>query len=1026
MKKIFKFLAAILFAILLALLLVPFVFKDELMQELKNMINESVNAKVDFEDLDISLIRSFPDIKVNLLALDVEGVDEFEGQKLLETRKLGFKTNFKSIFKPGEGLLVKSLDVDGMKLNLLVNEAGLSNYLIMKESKQEGNQAEYRGEIESYSLTNSTINYTDRQSNMSFKMDSINHSGKGDFKSGVFDLITETTVQDIDLSYQGIPYVRDMTADVDLNLNIDLNKQEYIIGDNSWLLNSLPLSLEGRFKLLESSYEMNIQSKSSNKSTAEIFSILPGIYKEKLNEFETEGAGSFKLLADGKYEASTNTYPAILVDLAVISTRINNKKTNIPIEDINGKIKIAAQQGNWNDMSVNIDNLQFQLEESQFSTRLNVNNLLGNTRYDGQMLGKINLASLAKALNLQDMKINDGLIDTDMSLKTQMSDVLSKNYNAITFNGKLDLSNFSGIYNSRKITVASLNSQLSPKELSFEIKDLYLDDSDLSMTGKLDNPLMLLENKDGAQLTIEGRSQFINADDLMNMANSQTTTQVDTSASMLTAKSQSVLPDLNVSYTVNELKYSDYKLTDANLNAAYANDKLNVKNVKAKVNDQAFNGYGELENLQNYMFENDTVKGKLYLSSQNFNFNQINTSPQTSTTPQEQILVPDRIDVALITELDRLIYNKLNIENFTGQLVIKDKILSLVNTSAKLLGGRIALEGNYDCHDEDAPIFNFKYDLSQLPFNSLFEVSPLFQKLAPLAEYIEGGFNSTLVMSGPIGKDMMPVFHKITASGFLETLKTSINGLPVFKKAAEKLGINSIKNWYIRDSRNWFDIKDGFVDIKPYSFILEDINCELSGAIGIDRTLDLKLQTVIPREILDSGKATGEISKQLAQLSAEAKKIGVDLGLGSDLILKFDFGGKVDDPTIKLTPVGTTGTEVKDAVKDKLVEERDKLIDTINTRVQEEKDKLQDKANEKINQQKDTLIKKTEKEIDKIKEEAQKKIEEQLDSTLIKVVKDSTIKEKVTDILKGTGNTSDIDSIKQKITEWNPFKKKKD
>ena len=65
MKKIIKWFLRILFAfiglIIITLIVVPMLFKDEMLTKVKEEINNNVNAKVEFTDFKLSLIKSFPD-----------------------------------------------------------------------------------------------------------------------------------------------------------------------------------------------------------------------------------------------------------------------------------------------------------------------------------------------------------------------------------------------------------------------------------------------------------------------------------------------------------------------------------------------------------------------------------------------------------------------------------------------------------------------------------------------------------------------------------------------------------------------------------------------------------------------------------------------------------------------------------------------------------------------------------------------------------------------------------------------------
>ena len=59
LKKALKYFGFTLLGLLLAGLLLPYVFKDKLINYLKNDINNSLNAIIDFDDANLSFIKSF-------------------------------------------------------------------------------------------------------------------------------------------------------------------------------------------------------------------------------------------------------------------------------------------------------------------------------------------------------------------------------------------------------------------------------------------------------------------------------------------------------------------------------------------------------------------------------------------------------------------------------------------------------------------------------------------------------------------------------------------------------------------------------------------------------------------------------------------------------------------------------------------------------------------------------------------------------------------------------------------------------
>src|SRR5262245_11630099 len=90
-KKLLIALAALLLLFIAAAVFVPMFFKDAITTRVKAEINKRVNATVNFSDLSLSLLTSFPRLKLSLSDLTVTGVNEFAGYKLADIKALHVK-----------------------------------------------------------------------------------------------------------------------------------------------------------------------------------------------------------------------------------------------------------------------------------------------------------------------------------------------------------------------------------------------------------------------------------------------------------------------------------------------------------------------------------------------------------------------------------------------------------------------------------------------------------------------------------------------------------------------------------------------------------------------------------------------------------------------------------------------------------------------------------------------------------------------------------------------------------------------
>ena len=135
MKKILKITGIVLAAILVLLLALPFAFKGKIEQVVKSEGNKLLNAQFDFDRLDISLLRNFPQASVSLHDFWLKGVDAFQNDTLVYAGELTAAVNLASLIS-GDYEISKVIVAD-TRLNAIVLEDGRVNWDVMKSSDDE-------------------------------------------------------------------------------------------------------------------------------------------------------------------------------------------------------------------------------------------------------------------------------------------------------------------------------------------------------------------------------------------------------------------------------------------------------------------------------------------------------------------------------------------------------------------------------------------------------------------------------------------------------------------------------------------------------------------------------------------------------------------------------------------------------------------------------------------------------------------------------------------------------------------------
>src|SRR4030095_8224301 len=253
-KKILKITVITLIVLIGVIILFPFIFKKQIVNLVKTEVNKTLNARVDFTDVDISFLRSFPKVSVALEGLHVVGVDDFSADTLISAKSIDVALNIMSVIKQ-ENMKIYSIEIDEPRIHAIVHKGGRPNWDIMKPSDETSADSKdsskpFQLNLQEYAIRNGYIEYHDEPGNMNTEIVNLNHEGKGDFTSDLFTLVTKTTADGISFNYGGIPYLTKTKTSIDADINVDAKTNKYSFKTDKISLNNLKISSEGFFQMV--------------------------------------------------------------------------------------------------------------------------------------------------------------------------------------------------------------------------------------------------------------------------------------------------------------------------------------------------------------------------------------------------------------------------------------------------------------------------------------------------------------------------------------------------------------------------------------------------------------------------------------------------------------------------------------------------------------------------------------------------------------------------------------------------------
>lgn len=472
---------------------------------------------------------------------------------------------------------------------------------------------------------------------------------------------------------------------------------------------------------------------------------------------------------------------------------------------------------------------------------------------------------------------------------------------------------------------------------------------------------------------------------------------------------------------------------------------LELKSFKSQIGESDFRLHGKIENYIPYVLSDGTVKGKLYLNSSNINVNEFmpeqeetESAEQTEEVEAEEEIasedsvvttgifeVPDRIDFSLVSKLDRILYDKMEITDLNGTFLVKDEKVVMDNLNMNLLDGKLDVDGEYNTQNIEKPMVDMGLDIENIEIESALNSFSMLEKMAPILKNCKGKVSIQFDFTSLLDMEMSPVLNSIDGYGKLQSKKIQVVDAKTLNKLTELLKMKNFDNEF-EDINISFTVKDGRINVEPFNVNMDDIKMTIGGSHGIDQTLDYDISMDVPRKYFGSAA-----NDALDGLLKQASDKGFNIEMSENIKVKAKVVGTSTDPKITLNyKEGSTDTKksVKETVKEKAKEEirkrggeeleakAQKVIDDAEAeaaKIKKEAREAADKVLEEGNKEADALVAKASKEgmlakiaaekaAEKLKDEAKMEADNiiaEADKKADKIVEDA--KKEANEIKKG-------------------------
>jgi hypothetical protein len=599
MKKVLKITGFTILTVLILLIAIPFVFQGKIQGIVKQFINDNVNAQVEFSDVSLSFIRSFPEAHVGINDFVITNFEPFKGDTLVAAKSIAFTVSIPELFKTAgeEPIVVNSIFVDEAMITLKTNAEGQTNYDIAKASETETTTettgSSFTFSIDEYSIKNSGFDYIDESSKMMMQISELNHTGSGTFSGETSELDTETEAN-VSFTMDGTNYLNHHAIKLDALIDLDLTNSKYTFKENKGYINKLPIEFDGFVQLLDEGQNIDITFKNPESDFKNFLALIPETYSGSLDGVQT--SGDFTINGIVKGINSDKTIPKL--DINIASNNASFKYPDLPksVTNIVINTSIKNTTGFLDDTFVDIKTLNFKIDDDVFKSSASIKNMTKNMLVSANLDGVLNLANITKAYPVELSSPLTGVLKAKLSTAFDMNAIETNAFERIKSNGTASLSNF--VYTSEDMAnpleISEADLTFNPQTVSLNHFKAKTGESDLNANGTINNLLGFVLSDTTLKGNFDLNSNLFKMSDFMSeseTASTETKTQTPTESEAL--KIPAFL-DCTINANAKTVIYDNLTLTDVKGKLLIKDEAATLSNVSSSIFDGALSISGDV------------------------------------------------------------------------------------------------------------------------------------------------------------------------------------------------------------------------------------------------------------------------------------------------------------------------------------------------------------------------------------------------------------------------------------------------
>ena len=568
MKKIVKIVAIVVAVVLVAAFVAPMLLRGKIAQIVKREANEMLDARVDFEKLDISLLRHFPRASLDLKGLTVVGAGPFEGDTIVAANRISVVVNPMSLFGD-DGFEVTKVILAEPALHAHKLADGKVNWDIVKASGEEPAAGEVSSEegsssfslsIRDFRISDATIRYEDDSTGMRFSTAPLSLRLRGDMSADQTDLDLRLTAGAVRLVSGGIPLLSDAEAELDAVIAADLKNNRFTFSRNRLRLNAIELTLDGWAEMKDDAVAMDITAGCDKVQFKDVLSLIPAFYTREFKNLTAGGGLSMELWARGEMRGPA--LPAFELKTEVRNGSFQYSSLPKAVTDINIAARVSNPGSVMDKTVVDLSKFGLRMAGNSVAATFYATNLVSDPVFRASADGRVDLGAVKEVYPLEKGVDLGGLITADLKLSGRMSDIEKNRYERLGAQGTFVVEGVGlTLPNLPAVRIRRAAATVTPAAMTLGEFGLTVGRSDLSANGQLTGYIGYLLRDDVLSGRLYVKSELLDLNEIMDAMPSAEGGAADEEAPAEPVRAIEVPRNLNLSLNTDLRKVLFEKMT---------------------------------------------------------------------------------------------------------------------------------------------------------------------------------------------------------------------------------------------------------------------------------------------------------------------------------------------------------------------------------------------------------------------------------------------------------------------------------